>query len=143
MLTKAKLQRLNLLEQWRRDSYRIYFNLAILVIFISIIRWVLPLWIHGNIHDGIVGCICGLATTYWLTCIARLTLPGDVTPDQLTAILTKAKYHATSAGYYDVPAHLPGKFKSQRIYIENQTGQTVLTGPHNILKKIRNKLEEG
>ncbi|WP_017346526.1 hypothetical protein [Pantoea sp. A4] len=143
MLIKAKLQRLNLLEQWRRDSYRIYFSLAVLVIYSCIIRWVLPLWVHGNIHDGIVGCICGLAATFWLTCIARLTLPGDVTPDQLTAILTKAKYHATSAGYYDVPLHKRMKFKSQRIYIESLSGQIILTGPYNILKRIRNKLEEG
>lgn len=140
MKIRSNLHRLSLLNQWRKDPVRFLIFLIILLVAASIIFWVLPVFFKGNVHGGIVGIICGLSVNFWLTCISTLTLDTVVCRPDVIKILEKFRYRITEAGYYDLPVHRLKKFSSQRVYIEVTAGGMVITGPHNILKKVVNHL---
>ncbi len=143
MNSRSTLHRLSLLEQWRYDSFRLLFFIAVLLIFSAIILWILPLFSHGNTQAGFIGLTCGLAINLWLTCIARLHIARPVQADRVVALLESYHYRKCSHGYYDLPIARYKKFKSQRIYLEQQQDAVVLTGPHNILKKVLKKIDSG
>ncbi|MFZ4834416.1 hypothetical protein [Rouxiella sp. Mn2063] len=130
------LHRLSLLQQWRFDSFRLLFCIALMLLFSVIIIWVLPLFSHGNVHGAIIGVLCGLTINFWLTCIARLRINAPVNAEKLLSILEGYQYRKTPQGYYDLQVHRYTKFTSQRIFLQKQDKTWVVTGPHNILKKI-------
>jgi len=134
--SRYTLHRLSLLEQWRYDHFRLLFFIAALLIFSAIILWVFPLFSHGNPQAGFIGLTCGLAINLWLTCIARLHLPRPVQVADIVALLESYNYRKSPEGYYDLQVARYKKFKSQRIYLEQQGEGLILTGPHNMLKKI-------
>jgi len=120
-----------------------FFCIAVVLIFSSVIYWVLPFFGHGNIQNGFVGMLCGLAVNFWLTCISRLRINCVDHMERLAAILERYKYKKNSLGYYDIPVHRYMKFKSQRIYLCKKNEVLVMTGPYNILKKVTKQLNSG
>lgn len=140
MKIRSNLHRLSLLNQCRKDPVRIFIFLITLLVAASIVFWVLPLFFKGNVHGGIIGIVCGLSVNFWITCISTLTLDTAVCLPDVINILEKFRYRITEAGYYDLPVHRLKKFRSQRVYIEVTPGGLLITGPHNILKKLVNKL---
>jgi len=143
MYTQNTLHRLSLIEQWRFDSFRLLFCIALVLLFSAIITWGLPSLAHGNVHGAIMGMLCGLFLNFWLTCIARLQINVPVNTANLVSILESYKYYKTPQGYYDLQIHRYRKFTSQRIFLKEQDGVWVLIGPYNILKKIIKRADIG
>lgn len=135
-----KLQRLNLLQQWRHDSFRLIFLTLVLLIFSAIMLWILPLFTRGNVHAGYIGLVCGLAANFWFTCISQLHIDCHENSYDLERLLRRFNYEITPEGFYDLPVPRYKKFKSQRIYIISESKGLFLRGPYNILKKITKDL---
>ncbi|WP_428946133.1 hypothetical protein ACQK5W_09360 [Pantoea sp. FN060301] len=143
MNIRYTLHRLSLLQQWHRDSTRLIFFLIFLLAFSAVVAWILPLFKHGNIYAGFIGLACGLGINFWLTCISQLHVARQEQPLSLKVLLQRCNYHEIPQGYYTLQVAHYKKSKTQRIYIDLKDGMTVLPGPHNILRKIARRLDEG
>ncbi|ORM66676.1 hypothetical protein [Pantoea rwandensis] len=136
------IHRLNLKAQWQKDSFRVLFFVFTMMLFSVIIKWILPLFSHGNVIGGFSGMISGLLVNFWLTNISELTIKSPIYTDELVTVLNKYKYRQTDHDYYELQVAKLTRFQSQRIYIRNDGNSMILEGPYNTLKKIINQLNK-
>lgn len=134
-MKKISVKRLHFLQQVKRDPWKLIFCLGTVVLFTLFIAGVLPLYSRSNLHGGLIGIIPGMLFTYRHSSISQIKLTEN--QQAFIPVLKKYRYQKNDKGYYTPPGPKILKFRSQRIYLDWQHEEVVVTGPWYILQKIQ------
>ena len=134
-MKKTGVKRLHFLQQVKRDPWKLIFCLGTVVVFAIFIAGILPLYSRGNVHGGLIGIVVGMLFTYRHSSISQIKLTEN--QQAFIPVLKKYRYQKTDKGYYTPPGPEILKFRSQRIYLDRQSEDVVVTGPWYVLQKIQ------
>ncbi|WP_147197048.1 hypothetical protein AAGQ96_08275 [Pantoea sp. MBD-2R] len=114
---------------------KLIFCLGTVFFFAIFITNILPLFSRGNGHGGLIGIVVGIVFTYRYSSISQIKLTEN--QQAFIPVLKKYRYQKTDSGYYQPPGLKILQFRSQRIYLDRQGENVVVTGPWYVLQKIQ------